>query len=149
MDVGLLSSSPSGVNFMPVSPAPSPNGVLAWPEDLNNSFMDYISKKKSCCLLTSRKRSDYRYYRTSITVKPRVNRTIQHSVDAKSMINIGLCLFLSFRIIKSIDDVSGRKTEPGMKLDMLLALTMLLSLFVRYIRTYIMLVSIIYVILYI
>jgi hypothetical protein len=58
------------------------------------------------------------------------------------MINIRLCLFLSFRIIKSIDDVSGRKTVPGMKLDMLLALTMLLSLYVRYIRTYIMLVSI-------
>jgi hypothetical protein len=55
MDVGLLSSSHSGVNFMPASLAPSPNGVLAWPEDLNNSFMDYISKKKGCCLLTSRK----------------------------------------------------------------------------------------------
>jgi hypothetical protein len=70
MDVGLPSSSPSGVNFMPSSPPPAPNGVEPWHPDLNNEFMDMVLKNRANCLLTPLKRSDYRYYlnnRTAIS----------------------------------------------------------------------------------
>jgi hypothetical protein len=62
MDVGLPAPSPSGVNFMPSSPPPAPNGVLCWPEDTNEAFMDMVLKNKANCLLTPLKCYDYRYY---------------------------------------------------------------------------------------
>jgi hypothetical protein len=65
MDIGLLASSPSGVNFMPSSPPLlARGGVNPWPnfDDLNIEFMDMALKNKGNCLLTPLKRSDYRYY---------------------------------------------------------------------------------------
>jgi len=61
MDIGLPASSPSGVNFMPVSPPPT-NGVRPWPEKLNEEFMDFFISKRNLMLLTPLKRSDYRHY---------------------------------------------------------------------------------------
>ena len=60
MDIGLPTSSPHGVNFMPSSPPP--NGVRPWPENLNEEFMDHFISKRNLMLLTPLKRSDYRYY---------------------------------------------------------------------------------------
>jgi hypothetical protein len=64
MDIGLPTSSPSGVNFMPSSPPPAPNGVQPWADsnDLNHEFIDMVLKNKANCLLTPLKRSDYQYY---------------------------------------------------------------------------------------
>jgi len=62
MDVGLLASSLSGVNFMPSSLLPPPNGVEPWLEDLNFKFIDMVCQNRANLLLTPRKRSDYQYY---------------------------------------------------------------------------------------
>jgi hypothetical protein len=62
MDIGLLASSPSGVNFMPSSPPPPANGMQCWPDDLNDKFMDFVCPQRNLKLLTPRRRSDYRYY---------------------------------------------------------------------------------------
>ena len=64
MDIGLATSSPSGVNFMPSSPPPARGGVDPWPnsDDLNIEFIDIALKIRGNCLLTPLKRSDYRYY---------------------------------------------------------------------------------------
>jgi hypothetical protein len=62
MDIGLLASSPSGVNFMPSSPPPPANGMKCWPDDLNDKFMDMVCLQKKLQLLTPRRRSDYRFY---------------------------------------------------------------------------------------
>ena len=61
MDISLQTLSPSGVNFMPSSPPPAPNGVQPWAEsdDLNLEFMDMVLKNKANCLLTPLKRLDY------------------------------------------------------------------------------------------
>jgi hypothetical protein len=80
MDVGLLAASLSGVNFMPSSPPPAPNGVQPWPNsnDLNLEFMDMVLKNTGNCLLTPLKRSDYWHYlnnRTTVSQAPdRVQR---------------------------------------------------------------------------
>ena len=60
MDIGLPTSSPSGVNFMPSSP-PS-GGVECWPDDLNSQFIEMVLKNKGNCLLALAKCSDYQYY---------------------------------------------------------------------------------------
>ena len=60
MDIGLLDSSPQGVNFMPLSPLPT--RVRPWPKNLNEEFMDHFISKRNLMLLTPLKRSDYRYY---------------------------------------------------------------------------------------
>jgi hypothetical protein len=62
MDIGLLASSPSGVNFMPSSPPLPANGMQCWPADLNDKFMDLVCSQKNLKLLTPRQRSDYRYH---------------------------------------------------------------------------------------
>jgi hypothetical protein len=62
MDIGLPTSSPSGVNFMPSSPPPQSNGLRCWLEDLNEQFMDYVLKQRGLQLLTPIKRQDYRHY---------------------------------------------------------------------------------------
>ena len=83
MDIGLPTSSPSGVNFMPSSP-PS-GGVECWPDDLNSQFIEMVLKNKGNCLLTPAKRSDYRYYlnnRTAVSqATDRVER--QHQTHNK------------------------------------------------------------------
>ena len=75
MDIGLLASSPSGVNFMPPSPPLAPNGVQPWANsnELNNEFIDMVLKNKANCLLIPLKRSDYQYYlnnRTAVSQAP-------------------------------------------------------------------------------
>ena len=52
MDIGLPTSSPRGVNFMPSSP-PTANGVQPWPEDLNEEFMDFVITRKNLMLFDS------------------------------------------------------------------------------------------------
>ena len=61
MDIGLPTSLPSGVNFIPSSPPLAPNGVQPWAgsNDLNLEFMDMVLKYKANCLLTPLKRLDY------------------------------------------------------------------------------------------
>ena len=62
MDIGLLTSSPSGVNFMPSSPPPQENGLRCWPEDLIERFIDHVLKQRGLQLLTPIKRQDYQHY---------------------------------------------------------------------------------------
>jgi hypothetical protein len=67
MDIGLPTSSPCGVNFMPSSPPT--NGVRPWPENLNEEFMDHFISKRNLMLLTPLKRLDYWYYLNNCDAK--------------------------------------------------------------------------------
>jgi hypothetical protein len=73
MDIGLPAPSPSGVNFMPLSPLlGASSNTNCWPDpkdgpspeygDLNYQFMEMATKKRGNCLLTLLKRLDYRHY---------------------------------------------------------------------------------------
>jgi hypothetical protein len=70
MDIGLLASSPSRVNFMLSSPLLARGGVDPWPnsDNLNIKFMDIALKNKGNCLLTLLKRLDYWHYLNNQTV---------------------------------------------------------------------------------
>ena len=66
IDIGLPNSTPSGANFMPLSPRPQnlTDIIDCWPKgnSLNEKFIDMVLKKQGNCLLTPLKRSDYWYY---------------------------------------------------------------------------------------
>jgi hypothetical protein len=59
MDIGLLASSLSGVNFMPSSQPPPANGMKCWLDDLNDKFIDMVCPQKKLQLLTPHRCSDY------------------------------------------------------------------------------------------
>ena len=81
MDIGLPTSSPRGVNFMPSSP-PTANGVQPWPEDLNEEFMDFVITRKNLMLLTASKCSDYQYYLNNHEVKSKNSDKTQRHHEA-------------------------------------------------------------------
>lgn len=63
MDIGLLSGSPLGANFMPSSSPPHPSGLQVWPDTIDDDFYAWIHedglKLQHRKLITGQKRAEY------------------------------------------------------------------------------------------